>query len=139
LAAKTTVFVRGKILWARIVGDPVPNFNQDAREWKFELEPDEAGLQALIKNGLTDRIKGRGYFTGQKNQHKDREPFIVLKKSELNKEGSPNSPIRVYDADDNKWDDKKLIGNNSVGDVKLDIRDYGVGKKKGVYPEAVRV
>lgn len=136
---KATVFISGKLHWAKVLGAPVMNYNKDGREWTFELEPNEAGLQTLIKQGLTDRIKGNGYNIGTKGQHKERTPFIPLKKSELNKDGNPNPPIRIYDADDTEWDTTKLIGNASGGDVKLDIRDYGPGKKKGVYPVAIRV
>lgn len=136
---KATVFLSGKIFWAKVLGEPVLNYNKDAREWTFELEPDEKGLQSLIKNGLADRIKGKGYNIGTKGQHKERNPFIQLKKSELNKDGKPNTPLRIYDEDDTDWDKDTLIGNESRVDVKLDIRDYGVGKKKGVYPVAIRI
>jgi hypothetical protein len=144
---KVTAFISGKLSWAKVLGEPVPNFNKDGREWTFEIEPNEKGLQLLIKNGLTDRIKGAGYNIGTKGQHKDRNPFIILKKSELTKDGDKNAPIRIYDVDDVDWDPKlndkgvptNLIGNLSEGDVKLDIRDYGVGKKKGIYPIAIRV
>jgi hypothetical protein len=138
-ASKATVFVSGKLHWAKVLGEPVMNYNKDGREWTFELEPNEAGLQAIIKQGLSDRIKGNGYNIGTKGQHKERVPFIPLKKSELNKDGNPNPPIRIYDGADAEWDTAKLIGNGSAADVKLDIRDYGPGKKKGIYPVAIRV
>lgn len=144
---KTTVFLSGKLSWVKVLGDPSLNFNKDAREWTFEFEPNEKGLQVLIKNGLTDRIKGQGYNIGTKAQHKERTPFIQLKKTEFNKDGNPNPPIRVYSAlgapqdpkQDEDWDRDTLIGNGSEADVKIDIRDYGVGKKKGMYPVAIRV
>jgi hypothetical protein len=136
---KAVEFLTGKIYWAKILGAPRPNYNDDAREWAFEFEPNEEGLQVIIKHGLADRIKGKGYAIGTKAQHKDREPFLVLKKSEFNKEGEPNKPIRVYDADDTQWDEETLIGNGSSADVKIDIRDYGPGKKSGIYPVAVRI
>lgn len=136
---KATVFLTGKLSWVKVLGDPVLNFNKDGREWTFEFEPNEKGLQALIKQGLTDRIKGQGYNIGTKGQHKERPPFVQLKKSELSKDGNPNTPIRVYDDNDADWDRDTMIGNGSEGDVKLDIRDYGVGKKKGMYPVAIRV
>lgn len=144
---KATIFISGKLSWAKVLGEPVPNYNKDAREWTFELEPDEKGLQTLIKHDLSDRIKGKGYNIGTKGQHKDRDPFIQLKKSEFNKDGNPNPPIRIYDSNDAEWDPKNndkgaptnLIGNGSTADVKLDVRDYGPGKKKGIYPVAIRV
>ena len=136
---KVTEYLRGKTYWAKILGAPRMNFQEDGKEWTFEFEPDEEGLQVFLKHGLGDRIKGKGYAVGQKGQFKDREPFIILKKSELTKDGKPNSPIRVYDQDDEPWEDNTLIGNGSTVDVKINIKDYGPGKKKGIYPEAVRV
>lgn len=147
MSTKTTLFISGKLSWAKILGEPVPNYSKDGREWTFELEPDEKGLQALIKNDLTDRIKGKGYNVGTKGQHSEKTPFIQLKKPEFNREGEPNTRLRIYDNEDQAWDPMlnsqgvptNLIGNGSAADVKLDVRDYGPGKKKGVYPSAIRV
>jgi hypothetical protein len=144
---KVTGFISGKISWAKVLGDPVINYNKDGREWTFEVEPDEAGIQFILKQGLADRIKGKGYNIGTKGQHAERAPFLQFKKPELNRDGEKNHPLRIYDENDVAWDpvlndDGKptnLIGNESGVDVKLDIRDYGVGKKKGVYPVAIRV
>ncbi len=136
--SKAVVFISGLLHWAKVIGEPRMNYSQDGREWGFELEPNETGLEVLKKHGLTDRIKGKGFNIGTKGQFADRVPFIQLKKTEFNRDGSPNTPIRLYDADDNEWDNR-LIGNETKADVKLDIRDYGVGKKKGVYPVAIRV
>lgn len=127
---KATVFVSGKLYWAKVLGEPRPNYGGDAREWTFELEPDEKGLALLKQHKLTDRLK---------DKYEDRGKFFVLRKTEFTKDGNPNQPIRIYDNENNEWDRTKLIGNGSDADVKLDIRDYGVGKKKGVYPVAIRV
>lgn len=127
---KTTVFITGKLYWAKVLGNPVYNKFNDNNEWAFELEPDAAGVATLKKLGLSDRLK---------DKYEDRGRFISLRKTELAKDGSPNAPIRVYNADNEPWDQKALIGNASVGDVKLDVRDYGPTKKKGVYPVAIRV
>ena len=145
--SKATEFLSGSLAWAKVLGEPVTNYNKDGREWTFELDLDEPSIQKLLKHNLGDRIKGKGYNIGTKGQHKDRAPFIQFKKPEFNREGEPNKPIRIYDADDNIWDPQlnergeptNLIGNGSKGDVKVDIRDYGVGKKKGIYPGAIRV
>lgn len=128
--SKATVFLRGKLYWAKVLGKPRPNYNRDGNEWTFEFEPDEDGIKELKKRKLGDRLK---------NKYDDRGPYIVLKKSELNRDGEPNQPIRIYDELDQDWEHDKLIGNGSRGDVKLDIRDYGAGKKSGIYPVAIRV
>lgn len=127
---KATVFLSGKVYWAKVIGAPRPNYGGDAREWTFEFEPDAEGLKVLKQHKLTDRLK---------DKYEDRGRFLVLRKSEFNKDGNPNPPIRLYDGEDQEWDKTKLIGNDSKADVKLDIRDYGPGKKKGVYPVALRI
>jgi hypothetical protein len=127
---KATVFISGKIYWAKVTGEPRPNYGGDAREWTFEFEPNEDGVKVLKQHKLTDRLKDK--------ENPDRK-VLVLRKTEFNKDGNPNPPIRLYDAEDSEWDKTKLIGNGSDGDVKLDIRDYGVGKKKGMYPVALRI
>lgn len=139
MTSKTVEFISGKLNWAKVIGEPRMNYDQTGREWAFELEPDEAGIAILAKHGLTDRIKGKGYNIGGKGQFADRVPFIALKKPEFTKDGQPNKPIRLYDAEDKEWDQNKLIGNLSSADVKLDIRNYGPGKKSGIYPAAIRV
>lgn len=138
-STKQTVFLTGKLSWAKVLGEPRLNYGGDGKEWTFELEPDENSLAKYVKLGLADRIKGKGFNIGTKGQFADRIPFLQLKKSELASDGSPNTPIRVYNADNEPWDQKTLIGNGSNGDVKLDVRDYGAGKKMGVYPVAIRV
>lgn len=127
---KATVFLSGKVHWAKVIGEPRPNYGGDAREWTFEFEPDEAGVKVLKQHKLTDRLKDK--------ENPERR-ILVLRKTEFNKDGNPNPPIRLYDGEDQEWDKTKLIGNGSSADVKLDIRDYGVGKKKGVYPVAIRI
>lgn len=127
---KATLFLSGKIYWAKVTGDPVPNYGGDAREWTFEFEPDAEGLKQLKAHKLTDRLKDK--------ENPDRK-VLVLKQSEFRKDGKPNKHIRIYDVDDEEWNMETLIGNGSDADAKLDVRDYGVGKKKGVYPAAIRV
>ena len=130
MSSKSTEFVSGKLYWAKVLGKPVFNKFKDANEWSFEFEPDKAGIAVLKKHGLIDRLK---------DKYEDRGKYISLRKTEFNNKGEPNTPIRIYAADDTEWDQTKLIGNGSTADIKLDIRDYGAGKKKGIYPVAIRV
>ena len=129
MSKKVVAFLRGPVYWAKVIGEPRPNYNGDAREWAFEFEPNEEGIGILKENALLDRLK---------NKYEDRGKYLTLKRSELNKEGEPNKPIRILDSSNNEWDGS-LLGNGTVVDVKLDIRDYGPGKKKGIYPVAIRV
>lgn len=126
---RDTVYMQGKLYWAKIFGSPRPNYNNDGREWTFEFEPDDNGLALLKEHKLTDRLKER----------EGRNPYIILKRKEFDYEGKPNEHIRVVDAANHRWNDKTLIGNESLADVKVQIVDYGKGKKQGIYPVAIRV
>lgn len=130
MADKKTVFLTGKFYWAKVLGRPTFNKFKDANEWSLEFEPDEEGVKVLKQHKLTDRLK---------DKYEDRGAFLTLRKPEFNAKGEPNKPIRVYNGEDEEWNQDQLIGNGSGGDIKLDIRDYGAGKKKGVYPVAIRV
>lgn len=128
--SNVTEFISGKLYWAKVFGDARPNYGGDANEWTFELEPDENGVAILDKHGLTDRLKDKDPSRGK---------YITLKKPELKKNGEKNQHIRVYNKDNEEWPEDTLIGNGSSADVKLNIADYGAGRFKGIYPNAIRV
>lgn len=139
---RDTVYMHGKVYWAKIFGAPRTNYNEDGREWAFEFEPDEAGRELLIKEfKLKDRLKDKFKKDGSLRagyEKRDNE-FIILKRKEFDYEGEPNEHIRVVDADNKPWNPKEELGNETEVDVKVQIVDYGVGKKKGIYPVALRV
>lgn len=126
----TTVFVSGKIYWAKILGKPVPNYDGDAREWTYDFVPDD--ITFLKTHGLLDRLKEdkKGTMGGD---------FLHLRKPELDSEGEKNEPIRIYDADNLPWDSETLIGNGSDVDLKLTIADWGKGKKSSIWTKAIRI
>lgn len=130
-----TVVLRGKAMYAKILGDPVLNYSKDGKEWKMDLVIDKADIKELKSYGIGDRVK-------TKDEYADGQPYISFKQREfrtVNGEDVPNDPIRVVDSKGNPWDQGKLIGNGSTLDVKFVVKDWGAGKKKGVYIRAVRV
>jgi len=149
--SSTKVFAKGKIYWAKIVGERalVPNYDQDGREWTFEFEPEDPSF--LKSHRLLDRLKDpMAYALRLREKGEDekaetaasfaegRKDYLLIRKPELTKDGSANEPFRIYKEDNKPWDER-LIGNGSSVDVKLDIRDWGVGKKKSIYAAAIRV
>lgn len=132
---RTTVFLHGRLYWAKIFGTPRPNYDGDAREWTLEFEPDAASTAELQKHGLGDRIKDKRHKKG----YEDRAPFIILRRNEFKVDGERNDPIRVVAADGNDWPSNTLIGNETEADVKAVVVDYGPRKKSGIYPLAIRV
>lgn len=128
------ITIRGKASYAKILGNPVPNYNKDGREWKMDLElTSQASVKELKSLGVGDRVK-------QKEEYLDGAPHITLKQAELRADGTPNRPVAVVEADGKTpWDQNTLIGNGSVVDVKIVVMDHGPGKKSGMYIRGVRV
>ena len=133
--SNTTTFVeRGEFHWAKVLGDPVKDFDGTNREWTFDFVPiDPKALGAKLKKlGVGDRLR-------VKEGHLDDRPYMTLKQKEVRNDGGINKPPMVVDAAGQPWNQQNLIGNGSVGDVKFDVVDFGPKKYNGVYPRALRV
>lgn len=139
---RDTVYMHGYIYWAKIFGAPRTNYNEDGREWAFEFEPDDEGVEVITKKyKLKDRLKDKFKKDGsvRKGYEERDRPFLNLRRKEFDYEGEPNEHIRVVDAANQTWNPKEELGNKTEVEVKLQIVDYGPGKKSGIYPIAIRV
>ena len=129
---QTAVF-RGKAQYAKVLGEPMLNYNKDGKEWKIDLVLADKGLLAEAKKlGIGDRVK-------QKDDYVDGQSYMTFKQAEFKRDGTANEPIKVTDILGNPWPKDKLIGNGSDVDVKFVVIDYGPGKKSGVYIRSIRV
>ena len=129
---QTAVF-RGKAQYAKVLGEPMLNYNKDGKEWKLDrVRADKRTLKEAKKLGIGDRIK-------QKDDYVDGQNYMTFKQAEFKRDGTANDPIKVTDILDNPWPKDKLIGNGSDVDVKFVVIDYGPGKKSGVYIRSIRV
>jgi hypothetical protein len=131
----TEFVMRGTLQYAKVLGDPVLNYNEDGKEWKFDFVPNNAeGAKAELKRvGVDDRLRSKeNYLNGR--------PYMSFKQAELNRDGEPNKRIKITEIDgQTPWDENKLIGNETVADVRFVVIDNGKGKFKGVYPRSIRV
>lgn len=124
--------IRGKTSYAKILGDPVLNYSKDGKEWKMDLAIDDDVVKEFKAAGIADRVKSKeDYLSGKK--------YVTFKQRELKRSGEKNDPIKVVDIIGEPWDNKKLIGNDSVVDVTFVVVDNGPGMKKGMYVREVRV
>lgn len=122
-------YLVGKAYWAKILGDPVPNYNRDGHEWTIDVSPDADGMKLLKQLKLDDKIKNKG---------DERGDFIQFKQKEKRADGKANFPITVCDARNRPWDHEVKLGNETLVEVKFKKVEYP-GKPTGVYPQAVRV
>lgn len=136
MANATTHVIRGRLDWAKVLGTPRMNTFSEEREWSIDITPDAEGRKLIKSLGLNDRLR----------EPKDgrKETFLGFRQREYRTdpktgEQTRNDPVTVKDAAGQTWPDNVLIGNGSIGDIKFQKRDYGPGKKAGVYIRAVRV
>lgn len=132
MSNRTNVFATGRVYWAKVFGEPRLNYDGDGREWTVEFAPDDVSF--LKDHKLLDRLKDK-----EDDKNPDKGDYLVLRKKAETADGKENEPIRVYNEDNEPWDSNQLLGNGTRVDAKLTIVDYGKGKKKGIYLQALRV
>lgn len=130
--SRVTAYIRGKAHYAKLLGEPRLNYSKDGKEWSLEFEIDDAGEKQLKELGIGSRVKNRKDFLGGRS-------YITLRVAELRKDGARNDPPKVVDIRGQPWDQRKLIGNETAGDIRVDVIDYGAGKQKGVYLRSLRI
>ena len=138
----STLVFRGKLQYARVLGDPVLNYNKDGQEWKFDFVPNDpkGARKELVAAGgakMNDRIRSLPDSEGTPRY--EGEEYMTFKQNAARRDGTPNQPIRVEDVYGNNWPEDVLLGNGTVADVKFVVIDNGPGKFPGVYPRSIRV
>ena len=123
------MILRGKTKWCKIVGAPGWGYKKQHKEWSFDQSIDEATKTALLEQGMDKK-----YI---KNDNDDRGDYISFKRRELKKDGTPGKPIAIFDRKGEEWDQKKLIGNGSVLNVKIALNE--IEGQKGTKPGCIKV
>jgi hypothetical protein len=133
--ANKTYIIHGVAHWAKILGPPRDNDFTGEREWSIDVTPDAEGRELLKELGLSDRLRE------PKDSDKRTESFLSFRHREFKADGEKADPIRVVKADATQWnkDNDGLIGNDSEVNAKFVVRDYGKGKKQGMYLRAIQV
>ena len=135
----TTLVFRGRLQYARVLGDPVLNYNKDGQEWKFDFIPNDpkGAAKELQAAGVRDRL--RSLPDSDDNPRYDGAEYMSFKQNAERKDGTPNTPIRVETLTGNPWPEDVLLGNDTVADVRFVVIDNGKGRFHGVYPRSIRV
>lgn len=141
------VTLRGKVYYARVLGDPMDDYEAtqgrgDGKEWKLDFVPlKDADWSRLRKLGIGDRIKAKDdYLDGETHiTLRQRTALEVVEDEDGTKRKKYKNRIRVVDVTGEAWPQDKMLGNETIVDVKLRIADYGKGMKKGVYINGLRV
>lgn len=131
--------LRGTLDWAKIVGPARPYTGNplydNGPEWTVDITPDANTRKLLSQHGLDKGgKKGTGKLREPGENDTRKETYLSLRVLQKRKDGTENDPPRIVDITGKTWDDKTLIGNGSVADVKVKLVPTG-----GLYLQAVRV
>lgn len=136
LMSDKIIVIRGELNWAKVSGKARPYTGNPKYDkgpyWSVDVTPDKQSLETMKALGLMKKLRD----PREKDVQKSR--YLSLKVLENRADGEKNSPPKIVDIKGNLWD-KGLIGNGSVGDVKVKVKDYGSGSEKGVYLQAIRI
>ena len=144
MADVTTHTFRGKASFAKVLPDQLSlNYSKDGKEWKIDLEISEDTVKEAKKLKIGDKIRRGEPYTKDDGTEKPAylggRPYLTFRQAELRRDGTPNNPIEIKDILGQPWPVDKEIGNESVIDLKFVITNPGAGKKRGIYPRAIRV
>ena len=139
----TFLKIRGKLDWAKITGTARPYTGNPKYDkgplWSLDITPDKESRALLAKHGLTTGGQsGTGKLRTPKGKDDRKETFISLKMHAKKADGSNNDPPKIVDVRGQPWDGS-LIGNGTVADVKVKVKDYGAASEKGMYFQAARI
>lgn len=135
----TVHVVRARLDWAKVLGEPRFNRFSEEREWSVDATPLRSEDKALLKRlGVDKKLKE------PREGDERKEKFLSFRQKEFRidkKTGEKKrQPIKIVDVAGKAWPENgSLIGNGTIADVKFNVRDYGIGKQKGVYIQAIRV
>lgn len=135
MADTKVLFLRGKVKWCKLLPKQLEKNNfDDYNEWTVQFYPDD--VQPIKDEKLGDRLKPEK----DKEGNETGSVYLRLRQKELDGNGNRRDPIKIVGPDGKTpWDADTEIGNDSVVDMRIAIRDYGKGKKKGIYLNAMRV
>jgi hypothetical protein len=147
--ADTVIVLRGKLHWAKVLGDPRPHTGNPKYDkgpyWSVDLTPNEESLETIKKFGLTEKLKDpedirrKAKKNGKESKEDRKEDFMSFRHLAKNKNGEPNKPLKIVDVTGQAWPGDVLLGNETVADVKVKVVDYGSASEKGTYIQAIRV
>lgn len=135
MAKDQVIVVRGVLHWAKITGNARPYTGNPKYDkgpnWSVDITPDAASRKIIKAAGIESKLRDpkEGDFR--------KESFLTLRHLELRADGTKNDPPVVKDGAGNVV--TALIGNGSVADIKIKVKDYGSGSDKGTYFQAARI
>lgn len=129
------IVIRGKLHWTKLTGEARPYTGNPKYDkgpsWSVDVTPDAASRKIIKEAGIADKLRDP---KGEKETRK--ESYLTLRVLQLKADGTKNNPPAIIDAAGKAWDGSN-IGNESVADILVKVKDYGT--TIGAYLQKVRV
>lgn len=110
------------LFWAKVIGDPVPNYDGDGLEWAVDLcKLTSEHLKQLQDDGMSS------FYLKDKDD--ERGKFLQYKRAGTRKDGVASKPIPIVDKYGKKWNGS-LLGNGTIADIKYAINEVQPPKGK---------
>lgn len=114
-------------MWPKLGSKPDTNYNEDGFEWTVNCLIDEK-QEAELKKGGYEKIQ----------EDKEGKTYVAPKKPTTFPSGDPRAPINVVDKYGDPVD-PDIIGNESVCNVRVALRNWEYKKKSGVSLDLIEV
>jgi hypothetical protein len=133
--SEKVIVIRGKVHWAKVTGAARPYTGNPKYDkgpyWSIDITPDAKSREKIEAAGIADKLRTP---KGEKETRK--ETYLSLKQLETKKDGGKNKSPKISDIKGQEWDGSD-IGNESICDIKVKVKDYGT--TVGAYLQEIRV
>lgn len=136
MAKDTVIVVRGRLDWAKITGEARPYTGNPKYDkgpnWSVDITPDAKSRKIIKAAGIESKLRQ------PKEGDSRTESFLTLRILENRPDGKKNLPPKIKDGHGRPWGED-LLGNGTVADVMIKVKDYGSGSEMGTYYQAARI
>jgi hypothetical protein len=125
-----TYRIQGIASYAKVLGAAPPGYDNGPAEWTVDVVLDEQGKKDFLASGADQ------FYI--KTDKEGRE-FVRFTRKAIKKNGEEAKPIQVVGPDGKDWDQKTLIGNGSVLNVKFALNEIEHKKQKRLKPSVLGI
>lgn len=131
LMASKSHMVSGTASYAKILGNPVPGYQNGPAEWTVDLILDKDGIKQYKES------KGDPFYV--KTNKDTGAQYLRFKRHAKKKDGTDGKPILVVGPDGQPWDQSKLIGNGSILNVRFGLNEVPSQGTKRLKPSVIAI
>lgn len=123
--------LQGEANYAKILGAAPPGYDNGPAEWTFDLILNEDQVKDYLASGADK-------FYVKTNKESGAQ-YVKFTRKATKQDGEAAKPISVFGPDNKEWDQKVLIGNGSILNVKYTLNEAKYKGTKRLKPSVLAV